>query len=603
MQMNHFFIGKNLIPVTVTSMLIVAMNLQSPALAQDLENSAVGASFETEYQWFDKRKTISLSDKTNWIETAWQGERIQTQLLVDGLNRDSELEINLVNLTNGTHIIDSESLVVYYPYYVKGDVEARNCDGYPGRRPLIELTDALFETPNFGQFGNNPAPIWLSIDLPDDITAGVYTGILQISVDGDEKAVLSVSFHIQDWKLPSNDDWKFYLNLWQFPTNVLDRYNDAHPRKPITAWSDEHYALLEPTYRYLDSLGQISVTTHIKEGALGAPSMVKWMAHDNGSRWTFDYEVFDRHVEQLAQWGIDGQIDAFSPVGWNKNEIPFWDMDTGEKKVFSFAVGSREANAIWNVFLTDFERHLRQKGWFRKTVLYMDEISADEMEKVIGLIRFNNPEWKIGLAYSHEQPSRVIGALYDVSGIFETEQRVETYQDQVASFYTSCTQKRPNVYVAANGNPADVSAMAWYALMRGYDGYLRWAFDRWTAGDPLDLTDGLFTAGDGAFVYRGATNDAPRLVRSVRSELLRDGIEDYEKVRIMREYFARCENPSALAQLTTITQTFTTDGLANGDAQSLVVNAKSSLDRLGRNFRPPTCQAGPVDPPGSASQK
>ena len=400
-----------------------------------------------------------------------------------------------------------------------------------------------------------------------------------------------MAIEVQEWTLPPSKDWDVYLNLWQFPTNVLDRYNDSHGQDPIEAWSEEHYALLEPTYRYLASLGQTSITTYIKEGALGAPTMVKWIAHDGGDRWTFDYSVFDAYVERLASWGISEQIDAFSPVGWNRNEIPFWDADSKEQKNFPFPIGSPEANAIWDLFLTDFERHLREKGWFEKTVLYMDEIPAEEMEKVIGLIRFNNPDWKIGLAYSHEQPPKVVGALYDVSGIFETEQWVETYQGQVASFYTSCTQMRPNVYVAANGNPADTTAMSWYALARGYHGYLRWAFDRWTAGDPLDLTDSLFTAGDGSFVYRGKSNDAAQLVRSVRSELLRDGLEDYEKVRIMSDRLAECSALSALNELRAVASSFTVSALKNGEAQNLVISAKSALAEIGRKYAPSTCNA------------
>ena len=162
--------------------------------------------------------------------------------------------------------------------------------------------------------------------------------------------------------------------------------------------------------------------------------MIQWLAHDGGSRWTFDYSIFDRHVETLNQWGINKQISAFSPIGWNKTEISFLDADTDQRKKFNFAVGSRQFNEIWNLFLTDFRNHLIEKGWFEKTILYMDEILEHEMRSIIGLIHYNSPDWKIDLAYSHEQPAEIVGSLYDVSGIFETEQRVETYAGQTASF-------------------------------------------------------------------------------------------------------------------------------------------------------------------------
>ena len=202
---------------------------------------------------------------------------------------------------------------------------------------------------------------------------------------------------------------------------MLERYNDAHPRQRIEPWSEEHYGLLEPFYRYLARLGQRAATTYIKEGAQGAPGMIRWIALDNGQRWRFDYTAFDRHVERLADWGIDAQINAFSPVGWNSSEIPFWDEAAGEMKVFDAPLGSQTYNALWNLFLTDFKSHLVGKGWFGKTVLYMDEVPQDEMEAAIGLIRYNDANWKIGLAYGHAPDDRVIRSLYDVSGYYESE--------------------------------------------------------------------------------------------------------------------------------------------------------------------------------------
>ena len=71
-------------------------------------------------------------------------------------------------------------------------------------------------------------------------------------------------------------------------------------------------------------------------------------------------------------------------------EISFLDADTDQRKKFNFAVGNRQFNAIWNLFLTDFRSHLIEKGWFEKTILYMDEIPEDEMRSIIGLIHYRN---------------------------------------------------------------------------------------------------------------------------------------------------------------------------------------------------------------------
>ena len=64
-------------------------------------------------------------------------------------------------------------------------------------------------------------------------------------------------------------DWSFHLDLWQFPSNVLERYNDERSRADIIAWSDKHFALLKPAYKLLADTGQKVITAHIKKNALG----------------------------------------------------------------------------------------------------------------------------------------------------------------------------------------------------------------------------------------------------------------------------------------------------------------------------------------------
>ena len=224
-----------------------------------------------------------------------------------------------------------------------------------------------------------------------------------------------------------------------------------------------------------------------------------------------------------------------------------------------------------------------EKGWFEKTVLYMDEVPQAEMEAAIALIRYNDADWKIGLAYGHAPDDRVIHSLYDVSGYYESEIDVQTYDHQLTTFYTSCTLTRPNNYVAANANPADMAAMPWYALARGHDGYLRWAFDNWKAYEPLDLRDGSHTAGDFSFVYRSSNDADMAVVPSVRSELLHDGIEDYEKIVVLQDAMRQCGRPDLLDELRESIASFSTDALMAGAAPDLLTEARAALEGFAKH--------------------
>ena len=547
------------------------------------------ASFESEFQWFQKSNRPKLSGVTTWNSIVWRGERIQKQILVTGAQSRNNISAIASDFKSRAGIIPASVVAFRYPQFVIGDIEARDCEGYSERDETVHLSDALFPKQPKDRVRSYPTMIWISIDIPVDTKPGEYSGSITVSSTSGEKVTLQVAFQVTPWKMPSTSERQFHLDLWQFPVSVLDRYNDANG-KQIKIWSEEHYALLEPTYRYLAALGQRTITTYIKEGAFAAPSMIRWIALEGGKRWEYDYSVFDAHVERLAEWGIDDQVSAFSPVGWNKDELPFWDEATETRKVFKYGIGSKEYNALWNHFLTDFKKHLVEKGWFEKTVLYMDEVPKEEMEAVISLIRFNDSNWKIGLAYGHAPGDNVIASLYDVSGYYENETDVRTYADQLTTFYTSCSLPRPNNFVAADANPADMAAIPWYAMFRGHDGYLRWAFDNWRSHNPLDLQEGSFTAGDFSFVYRSSNDKDMTVIPSVRSELLRDGIEDYEKVQVLSNTMLRCEDEHLLNRLKELINTFSTERLMAGHAVELITQARAQLHEISQSVTTNMCQ-------------
>lgn len=567
---------------------------EAQGLAHDvaeMPSADLSASFESEWQWFRAESAPGLSEQRRWRAYAWRGERIQKHVLVSGGVPGSPPAVHAGDFRSETgDVIDARALTVRRPQFVIGDIEARDCEGYVTREEFVRLSDALPAQRSAKLPPGYPAMLWISLDIPEDANPGRYSATLTIESNAGAQTELAIDLEVLPWRLPAVAERAFHLDLWQFPVSVLDRYNDVNPDQPIALWSEAHYRLLEPFYRYLADMGQRVVTTYIKDGAFAAPSMIRWIALDNGKRWTWDYSVFDAHVERLASWGIGGQISAFSTVGWNKDEIPFWDAASKEQRVFEAPLGSTTYNALWHHFLTDFKAHLKEKGWFEKTVLYMDEVPEEEMEAAIALIRYNDPGWKIGLTYGHAPSKRVVGSLYDVSGYYETEPWVETYAGQLTTVYTSCSNKRPNSFVADDASPADMAAIPWYVIARSHDGYLRWAFDNWKSCHPLDLREGRFTAGDFSLVYRSGNDADMTVVPSVRSELLRDGIEDYEKFQVLTERISRCGREDLQQKLQTAVRLFTTEALAAGRAPELLAAARGKLAEVSRSISPGSCE-------------
>lgn len=196
-------------------------------------------------------------------------------------------------------------------------------------------------------------------------------------------------------------------------------------------------------------------------------------------------------------------------------------------------IGDEQYNAIWTAFLDAFKVHLNEKGWFDKAVFYMDEAGHEDMVNIVNLIKGHDPAWKVGLAGSGigEELEK---QLYDYCVLLGREGRKVT---PVRTFYTCCTNLYPNNYVSPKTDPAEMVWMGWHAAGNDFNGYLRWGYDYWGTDDPKDATHGdrwQFSAGDGFMVYYlNNTAASNALVPSIRLEMLREGIADYEKIRIL----------------------------------------------------------------------
>ena len=74
------------------------------------------------------------------------------------------------------------------------------------------------------------------------------------------------------------------------------------------------------------------------------------------------------------------------------------------------------------------------------------------------------------------------------------------------------------------------------------NGFLRWAYDAWPADPVRDARHVLWPAGDCFMVYPGAE-------RSIRFEKMREGIVDFEKLRILQSKASKSGDPVVKKQV------------------------------------------------------
>lgn len=498
----------------------------------------------------------------NWTDTVWQNDRAYNQLLLQTAEIDVEnLSVNVTALSTRDSEIAAENITLYTVKPVAGDV-APSVDAQPTPRPIAYIYDALTEGVPSKLTAGESLPIWITVDIPDDTQPGTYSGEIRLLSGDKVLKTCKLEMHVTAYRLPNPREWGFHLDLWQFPFRLTQIISENGGN--IKTFSPEHFELLRPFYSILADAGQKAITAYIKDGAFERGlTMIDWTRTAAGE-WTFDYTNFDNYVRFMDEIGIDRQINCFSLAGWN-NSIGYTDgADSNKYKYMDLPIGSDEFVSVLTTFLNDFASHLKENGWFERAVLYMDENRNDEMRTIVNFIRTLSSDWKIGLSGRYIDAD-IEREFYNYATIIGTSP--STTAISIPLFYTSCSQLRPNCYLTPLTSPAEMTWMAWHAMAKGFKGYQRWAFDYWTRPDVFDGRDRANTAGDFHIIYRSSNSADAKPVNSIRMHMLRDGIQDYEKARIIGHQ-----------KLRTVMRDFTDS--TGDDASAVVKRAQSEIKKL-----------------------
>ncbi|MCL6266918.1 DUF4091 domain-containing protein [Flagellimonas myxillae] len=391
-------------------------------------------------------------------------------------------------------------------------------------------------------------PFWFTFWIPKNTKPGIYKGTVFVETAEFGETKYPLQIVVRNQVLPDADAYNFHLELWTNPSAIAEYYG-------VDYWSESHWSLIEAYLKDYASRGGKTITTTIihepwhkpwlnnstrSQTAFGYKSMVTWI-REKGRGWRFDFSIFDRYVTQSREIGIKGSINAYSLTPFlTKQKILFWDEQTASQKELHLEVEDPEYAQIWKAFLTSFKNHLKEKGWYGETYLGFDEKPEEVLERVVSIIEDSAPELLERIVVAgHTEASDYANNL-SVSYMFFPGQPLEGQgkvpvdhaiklrqkADKITTFYLCAEPAHPNTLTFS---PAIESRfIPWLALKHGTDGYLRWAYNNWTP-DPFKTPVFLHTQGDDYYVYPGKNGP----ISSIRWELLREGIEDYELFRII----------------------------------------------------------------------
>lgn len=527
---------------------------------------------------YKKEVPPSVDIMKNLTLSAWKGERVCAQFVIWSSEEIKELNFSAGELRNGEESIGKEHLTTAFVRYVMTDELNKDGNGGCGQRPEPTKFDSTLVadpidhiTPSLLIPSHSTQGGWVSIHIPSQVKAGAYRGTILVK-DGEKViSTLGITVNVGQRTLPPPSEWAFHLDLWQNPYAVARYYQ-------VTPWSKEHFDYMRPHMKLYADAGGKSITASIMHKPWNGQtydyfeSMVTWIKKADGT-WMFDYTVFDKWVEFMMEMGIRKQINCYSMVPW-KLSFRYFDQATNSLQSVSTQPGEAVYEDMWLAMLRSFAAHLKQKGWFGITYISMDERPMETMLKTLEIIRKADKDFKVSLAGAYHK--ELVYELDDYCVALrmkypEDVKRQRKQAGKVTTFYTSCEEARPNTF--SFSPPAETEWFAWYSAKEGLDGYLRWALNSWVKHPLQDSRFHTWAAGDTYLIYPGGRS-------SLRFEHLIDGIQAYEKIRLLKKEYAEKGDKRKLDKIDKALQLFDETTLKEVPAAKAIGKAKRMLNNF-----------------------
>lgn len=477
-----------------------------------------------------------------WRSNSWRNERVHGQFVVWSGEARSQLRAKLSDLTGpGFAKIGAENLRVRYVRYSL----MRAGDKTIMRRALAErlVGDCLEDIhPELDLPANGFRPLWLTVNVPPETPPGRYTGNLVVQAGESDTLTFPIEINVLDRTLPMDN--AFRLDFWQAPWSVA-RYHGVEP------FSDAHYAVMEPLFRELAAAGQKSITAflvdylwHRRSNMERTDAMVVRSRRSDGT-WAFDFSRLDRHVAFAEKCGLGPEIHCYSLLrfqSWRKEnvrrnrQLSYVDEATGFEKTIEFEeFDSPRFRDYTAAMVRALESHAKEMGWSGRVFIGVDEMDPELVSLFARIIAENAPTLK--LVYACDRKPELlkdirIDVFYEalrgdfMSGYFMDWAAKRRSAGLATMFYVCNIPRHPNTWMTS-----DFSEIVWmchYAAAKRLDGIARWSAFNWPRDPHFDgWSSARFEPGESFILYPGGK-------ASVRWEILRDGIEDFRKIQVLR---------------------------------------------------------------------
>ncbi|MFO7975807.1 MAG: DUF6067 family protein [Candidatus Hydrogenedentota bacterium] len=402
-------------------------------------------------------------------------------------------------------------------------------------------------------------PLWVRVTVPQETPAGEYQGRIKLHATGYQESV-PVRVVVYGFVLP--EDMTCTTAFGFIPEDVFEHHqitDEAQQREILEKYwancSAHHISVYDPA-----PLDPYVITWRKLEEGEGADLHPgdRALLQNNALIPEIDWSDWDKAMTR-----------AFDHYHFNsfrmKNMPGLQNNPDRPQEIQGFEAGTRGYYLAFDAFYSKLEAHLRDKGWLDKGVLYwFDEPTKREYPFVLeSFLRVKRSAPDIIRMVTEQVEPGLIGGpnlWCPLPNHYDHEKANERRAAGEHFWWYICTgPKAPYVGLFIDRPATDLRVWLWQTWERDIEGVLIWRLNHWhyvrqLGGGPQNPYEDTQTwtvlngykhgygNGDGRFIYppeaaasgkqEETVMDGP--VDSIRWEMLRDGIEDYEYMAMLR---------------------------------------------------------------------
>ncbi len=392
-------------------------------------------------------------------------------------------------------------------------------------------------------------PLWILVHVPKNAKAGDYQGQLKIMADGFDASV-PIELKVWDFTLPEKNH---LATAYGFSAGNVFRYHNAKTEADKRKLVD----------LYFQSFAEHRLSPYCPTPL--DPIRVKFLPKADPPRAEVDFTAFDRTMEQ-----------AIEKYHFTHFRLPIQGMGGGTfhsrhpGKIHGFSDDTPEYKAMFSSYVKQIESHLKEKGWLDMAYVYwFDEPDPKDyafVSKGMQKLKKNAPGIPTMLTEQPEGELKGVDIWCPVTESYQNDTAQKLIRQGAKFWWYVCTgPKAPYCTLFIDHPAVELRTWHWQAWKRNIVGSLVWQSTYWTSSaaypdkaqnpyeDPMGYVSGYSTPkgtkrhwgnGDGRFFYPPLAAAEPGLTdgvvmegpaSSIRLEMLREGVEDWEYLYMLRE--------------------------------------------------------------------